>query len=74
MSRFRVPSAAFTAQISARTMQQRQSAAVVAVASNTAAAIDVVEAVAGDLAAADIPGIASTLADIDARVAALETP
>lgn len=46
----------------------------VATASNTAAALDVVEAVAGDLAAADIPGIAASLSDIEARIEALESP
>lgn len=72
MSRIRQPSAAFAARNASRLSSQMQAAAMVATASNTAAALDVVETVAGDLAAADIPGIADALADIEARVATLE--
>lgn len=67
MSRFRTPSAAFAGQVNARTMQQRQAAASVAVASNTAAAIEAVEAV-------DAPAINARLADFETRIDALETP
>lgn len=67
MSRFRKPSSAFAAQINARTMQQRQAAAGVAVASNTAAAIEAVEGI-------DAPAINARLADFETRIDALETP
>lgn len=74
MSRMRKPSEAAVQQFAARMTGQRQAAATVAAASNTAAVSETVVQVAGDVAAINVDGINATLADYEARLSALETP
>ena len=74
MSRFRKPSERFMAQTIARAATQRQAAASVSAASNTAAAIEAVEAIDAEGISTTLTAYAETLAEYEARIAALEGP
>lgn len=72
MSRFRRPSEAIMAQTMARMTTQRQAAATVSAASNTAAAIEAVEAIDAEGISTTLDAYAETLANLNARLEEVE--